>query len=129
MYYQQQQSSTRRDSTKTVSGKPGAVHVGAKKLLLSRLAIEDGHSISQKLKWNAGLESSSGVVGDTSVMPQTIHAVKGSEYPAVCVVTTRSSRAFWISWRRGNGRTSLKKRVSCMWLHLGGKAAGFCGAQ
>ena len=65
-------------------------HVGAKKLLLSWLAIEDGHSISQKLKWNAGLESALAVVGDTSVMPQTIHAVKGSEYPAVCVVTTRS---------------------------------------
>ena len=65
-------------------------HAEAKKVLSRQVVIKDGQSISQKLKWNAGLEESLAIVPETTAIPQTIHSVKGMEYPAVCVVTTRT---------------------------------------
>jgi len=68
-----------------------AWHGAAKSLLASELTIEDGQSISQKLKWNAGLDAALAAVPATTAMPRTVHSVKGMEYPAVCVVTTAST--------------------------------------
>ena len=65
-------------------------HAEAKEVLSRHVVIKDGQSISQKLKWNAGLEDSLGIGPETTATPQTIHSVKGMEYPAVCVVTTRT---------------------------------------
>lgn len=63
----------------------------AKDLLSNELTIEDGQSISQKLRWNAGLDAALVVVPAATAMPRTIHSVKGKEYAAVCVVTTAST--------------------------------------
>lgn len=63
-------------------------HTAAKELLAHELTIEDGQSIAQKLKWNAGLDSALAAVSAATAMPRTIHSVKGTEYPAICVVTT-----------------------------------------
>lgn len=65
-----------------------AWHNAAKDLLAHELTIEDGQSIGQKLKWNAGLDAALAAVPTATAMPRTIHSVKGMEYPAVCVVTT-----------------------------------------
>ena len=65
-----------------------AWHEAAKDLLSRELTIDDGQSIAQKLKWNAGLEAALGTVPVATAMPRTIHSVKGMEYPAVCVVAT-----------------------------------------
>lgn len=68
-----------------------AWHAAAKDLLSRELTIGDGQSISQKLKWNAGLDAALTPAPAATVMPRTIHSVKGMEYPAVCVVTTSST--------------------------------------
>ncbi len=65
-----------------------AWHAAAKDLLSSKLTIQDGKSISQKLAWNIGLDSVLAATPNATAMPRTIHSVKGMEYPAVCVVTT-----------------------------------------
>jgi superfamily I DNA/RNA helicase len=66
-------------------------HTAAKELLARELTIEDGQSIAQKLKWNAGLDAALAAVPAATAMSRTIHSVKGMEYPAVCVVTTTST--------------------------------------
>ena len=65
-----------------------AWHTAAKDLLSRELTIEDGRSISQKLRWNDALGAALAAVPSDTAMPRTIHSVKGMEYPAVCVVTT-----------------------------------------
>lgn len=65
-----------------------AWHVAAKDLLTNKLTIQDGQSISQKLRWNAALDTTLAAVPAATATPRTIHSVKGMEYPAVCVVTT-----------------------------------------
>lgn len=65
-----------------------AWHAAAKDLLERELIIQDGKSIGQKLRWNAGLEAALAAAPAATAMPRTIHSVKGMEYPAVCVVTT-----------------------------------------
>lgn len=72
-------------------GDPKGWHTAAKELLARELAIEDGQSVAQKLKWNAGLKAALAVVPTETAMSRTIHSVKGMEYPAVCVVTTTST--------------------------------------
>jgi superfamily I DNA/RNA helicase len=57
--------------------------------LARELSIEDGQSIAQKLRWNAVLDAALAAVPAATAMPRTIHSVKGMEYPAVCVVTTK----------------------------------------
>ena len=67
-------------------------HNAVKQVLERELSIEDGHSISQKLRWNGSLD---GLLADTpteTVLSRTIHSVKGMQFPAVCVVTTRTLR-------------------------------------
>ncbi len=68
-----------------------AWHAAAKEFLSKYLTVENGQSISQKLKWNAAIEVALAVVPGATAMPRTIHSVKGMEYPAVCVVTTAST--------------------------------------
>jgi superfamily I DNA/RNA helicase len=68
----------------------GGWHTAAKEILARELAIEDGKSIAQKLRWNSGLETVLVPVPRATAMPRTIHSVKGKEYPAVCVVTTKT---------------------------------------
>jgi hypothetical protein len=63
----------------------------AKSLLKDQLNIADGTSISQNLKWNTELDSALATVPAVTAMPRTIHSVKGTEYPAVCVVMTAST--------------------------------------
>ena len=79
----------RFDPDKHSDGK--AWHVAAKDLLASELDIEDGQSISQKLRWNAAMDAALAVTPADTAMPRTIHSVKGMEYGAVCVVTTAST--------------------------------------
>ncbi len=66
-------------------------HAAAKSLLSKELKIGSGQSISQRLKWNGALDSILVAAPDNTAMPRTIHSVKGMEFPAVCVVTTRKT--------------------------------------
>ncbi|HEX3529197.1 MAG TPA: UvrD-helicase domain-containing protein [Thermoanaerobaculia bacterium] len=69
-----------------------AWHTKAKTLLASHLPPH-GQSISQRLRRNEGLSRVLGVAPSFSPPVRTIHAVKGMEFPAVCVVlTTRTTR-------------------------------------
>lgn len=65
-----------------------AWHDWAKSILARYITLRDGVSLSQKLKWNAGIETLLSTSTTESAMARTIHSVKGLEYPAVCVVTT-----------------------------------------
>ncbi|MCG8435788.1 MAG: ATP-dependent helicase, partial [Gammaproteobacteria bacterium] len=70
-----------------------AWHAAAKELLEKHITIErNGQSISQKLRWNAKIETALVAVSSATAMSRTIHSVKGMEYPAVCLVTTASTR-------------------------------------
>lgn len=69
----------------------GVWHATAKDILAKSLAIPDGQSIAQKLKWNDAIELSLAAVPGGTAMSRTIHSVKGMEFPAVCVVTTGST--------------------------------------
>tara|TARA_R110002072_G_scaffold273000_1_gene433264 strand:- start:4387 stop:6135 length:1749 start_codon:yes stop_codon:yes gene_type:complete len=66
-------------------------HAAAKDVLGRELKASGGRSISQMLRWNAGLATVLTMVPSATAMPRTIHSVKGMEYPAVCVVTTTST--------------------------------------
>lgn len=68
-----------------------AWHVAAKELLSRHLTLNDGPSLSQRLKWNDAVSTVLAAVPAATAMPRTIHAVKGMEFPAVCVVTTAST--------------------------------------
>ncbi|MDH5797815.1 MAG: hypothetical protein OEZ19_04560, partial [Paracoccaceae bacterium] len=68
-----------------------AWHAAAKDLLAKYLTVENGQSISQKLRWNEAVGAALAVVPGATAMARTIHSVKGMEYPAVCVVTTAST--------------------------------------
>jgi hypothetical protein len=65
-----------------------AWHDYAKIVLERHITLPNGVSISQKLKWNAGIETLLLISPPGRAMAHTIHSVKGLEYPAVCVVTT-----------------------------------------
>lgn len=79
----------RFDSSKYSDAK--AWHAAAKELLSQHLVLEVGQSLSQKLKWNDAVSAALTAVPVATAMPRTIHAVKGMEFPAVCVVTTSST--------------------------------------
>jgi superfamily I DNA/RNA helicase len=68
-----------------------AWHAAAKDILAKHTNIANGQSMSQKLKWNAAIESSLAAAPGDTAKPRTIHSVKGMEFPAVCVVTTAST--------------------------------------
>jgi len=68
-----------------------AWHADAKSVLEGKLTIDDGQSISQKLRWNPAIDDILVAVPGETAMPRTIHSVKGMEFPAVCVVTTSST--------------------------------------
>lgn len=68
-----------------------AWHAAAKKLLAQHLVLGEGPSLSQRLKWNSELTVVLTPAPTATAMPRTIHAVKGMEFPAVCVVTTTST--------------------------------------
>jgi DNA helicase-2/ATP-dependent DNA helicase PcrA len=63
-------------------------HDHIKDYLSNELEIGEGASISQKLKWNAELESVLRLPKQSTIKARTIHSVKGQEFPSVCVVTT-----------------------------------------
>lgn len=69
-------------------GDAHAWHDYAKTILARYITLPNGVSISQKLKWNAGIETLLSIAASERAMARTIHSVKGLEYPAVCVVTT-----------------------------------------
>ena len=52
------------------------------------VSSEVAATISRKLKWNAAIEPILTASYSSDVAAQTIHSVKGMEFPAVCVVTT-----------------------------------------
>ena len=79
----------RFDSKKFANAK--AWHTAAKDVLSQNLTISEGQSISQRLKWNAAIESALVAAKTNTAMSRTIHSVKGMEFPAVCVVTTAST--------------------------------------
>jgi len=68
-----------------------AWHAAAKELLSRHLTLNDGPPLSQRLKWNNAVSTVLAAVPAATAMPRTIHAVKGMEFPAVCVVTTAST--------------------------------------
>lgn len=68
-----------------------AWHTTAKDLLAQHLTLGDGPSLSQRLKWHSDVAAVLAAVPAATAMPRTIHAVKGMEFPAVCVVTTAST--------------------------------------
>lgn len=79
----------RFDPSKHSDGK--AWHAAAKNVLSRHLTLGDGPSLSQRLKWNDAVAAVLAAVPTATALPRTIHAVKGTEYPAVCVVTTSST--------------------------------------
>lgn len=68
-----------------------AWHDHAKVLFANHVTSKKGTSISQKLRWNADIETLLAATSADNVAARTIHSVKGMEFPAVCVVTTASS--------------------------------------
>jgi hypothetical protein len=69
---------------------PDAWHARAKELLAAHLP-PTGQSIAQRLKHNKGLATALAVPPVSIPPAQTIHAVKGMEFPGVCVVMTSST--------------------------------------
>jgi DNA helicase II / ATP-dependent DNA helicase PcrA len=65
-----------------------AWHDCAKSIFGRYITLPNGVSISQKLKWNPGIETLLSISATESAIARTIHSVKGLEYPTVCVVTT-----------------------------------------
>lgn len=65
-----------------------AWHEHAKKLLAKHVSPEAAVSIGKKLKWNDGIESILAAESPNNMAAQTIHSVKGLEFPSICVVTT-----------------------------------------
>ena len=65
-----------------------AWHDHAKMLLEQYVSSEAAAMISRKLKWNAAIEPILAASYSGDIAAQTIHSVKGMEFPAVCVVTT-----------------------------------------
>jgi superfamily I DNA/RNA helicase len=68
-----------------------AWHAAAKDLLAQHLTLGNGLSLPERLKWNDAVAAALAAVPAATAMPRTIHAVKGMEFPAVCVVTTAST--------------------------------------
>ncbi|MDE0293339.1 MAG: ATP-dependent helicase [Bryobacterales bacterium] len=68
-----------------------AWHAAAKGIIEKEVTISGGQTVSQKLRWNAAIETALCVASSNAVLPRTIHSVKGMEFPAVCVVTTTST--------------------------------------
>ena len=68
-----------------------AWHTEAKNVFPRHVSVSPGQSISQLLRWNAAISTAMAAVTNDAVTPRTIHSVKGMEFPAVCVVTTRST--------------------------------------
>lgn len=69
---------------------PNDWHARAKVLLAKHLP-SDGPSIAQQLRQNSGLPGALCVASVCSPPTKTIHAVKGMEFPAVCLVMTTST--------------------------------------
>ena len=65
-----------------------AWHTAAKDIVAKHLTIPSDRSISQKLNWNTAIDAALYAVPSNGAIPRTIHSVKGTEFPAVCVVTT-----------------------------------------
>jgi len=59
--------------------------------LLKPYLLDDGQSISQRLKRNSDLAAVLAVPGTSDLQAMSIHAVKGQEFPGVCVVMTAST--------------------------------------
>ncbi len=66
---------------------PEAWHIRAKEVL-SAFLPQTGQSIAQRLRRNKGLAAALAVPPASTPSVQTIHAVKGMEFPGVCVVMT-----------------------------------------
>lgn len=76
----------------TLYANANAWHERAKELLVPQLP-PGGASINQRLRRNAALATALAVPPFSSLSAKTIHAVKGMEFPAVCVVmTTRNAK-------------------------------------
>jgi len=63
-------------------------HEHAKEQLSKHVSPEAAKSIGKKLKWNDGIDAILVGVSSDDMAAQTIHSVKGLEFPAICVVTT-----------------------------------------
>ncbi|NSX54815.1 ATP-dependent helicase [Parasulfitobacter algicola] len=71
-----------------VHGDARGWHGAVKQVLERELSIDDGQTISQKLRWNTNLEGLLADAPTDTPLPRTIHSVKGMQFPAVCVVMT-----------------------------------------
>ncbi|AZO68021.1 ATP-dependent helicase [Mesorhizobium sp. M6A.T.Cr.TU.016.01.1.1] len=63
------------------------------KALIGPMLAPGGFSIGQRLKKNAALEEVLGLPPVSGSPARTIHSVKGLEFPGVCVVMTKNSKA------------------------------------
>ena len=63
-------------------------HKHAKEQLSKHVSPEAAKSIGKKLKWNDGIDAILAAAPSNDMAAQTIHSVKGLEFPAICVVTT-----------------------------------------
>lgn len=66
-------------------------HKYAKEQLCKHVTPEAAHSIGNKLKWNDRIVDILSFASTNDMVTQTIHSVKGLEFPAVCVVTTSNT--------------------------------------
>lgn len=65
-----------------------AWHEHAKEQLSKHVSPKAAQSIGKKLRWNDGIATILAAASSDDLGAQTIHSVKGLEYPAICVVTT-----------------------------------------
>lgn len=70
-----------------------AWHEHAKKQLYKHVSPEAAKSIGIKLRWNDDINAIRAAAPSDDMAAQTIHSVKGLEFPAVCVVTTSTTLA------------------------------------
>jgi len=68
-----------------------AWHEHAKKQLYKHVSPEAAKSIGIKLRWNDDINAIRAAAPSDDMAAQTIHSVKGLEFPAVCVVTTSTT--------------------------------------
>lgn len=81
---------------------PEAWHAQAKAILAANLPAS-GPTIGQRLKRNAKLPTTLAAAPTSNPPAKTIHAVKGMEFPAVCVVMTSSTTAGILEYLESGG--------------------------
>ena len=88
-----------------------AWHDHAKTLLEQYVSSKAAATIGRKLKWNAAIEPILAASYSGDVSAQTIHSVKGMEFPAVCVVTTTKTLGAILDYLEGGTSTNKEEEA------------------